>query len=473
MARRRWTPGIALALPALMIAACELPPATDRTTAYYVDGRRPTGGDGKSWATAWERFADIDWAVLLPGDVVWISGGDDGLVYRETLAVATSGSERRPVTIRAASAAGHAGPVVIDAQNRRANGIVVEGRDHVTIRGLAVRNVGDAGVRIRDANAGVVVEQIAVSAGNPLGRGNARGFDVRDSRDVVLRQNSYTTPVRSTAQNDGIFSMRNDGVRYVGNRLVMRNGYEGPDEGHNDCIQSYLDHDIEIVGNYCEQRNAKTGHSLGIFVQNISGTALVADNVVLSPNTRSACIAVENLPDFPTTGRMLAHHNTAYGCAYGTLHIVRSPGSEAYNNILVSPGEGAQALKIVPPAPPRAALDFNLLFTPDSPSPVFVSGKGVQSWCDWRALGYEAHGIFGDPHFVDVAAGDLRLESTSIALGQAKDLGTGRVGPGSAELGAHARRSSSSADRTAPWVAAPQPTDQPANSSAISKRETG
>jgi len=260
---------------------------------------------------------------------------------------------------------------------------------------------------------------VSVSAGNPLGRGNARGFDVRDSSGVVLRGNSYTTPTHSPAQNDGIFSMGNDDVAFIGNRLVIRNDFQGPDEGHNDCIQSWLDHDIRIIGNYCAQQNSKRGHSLGIFVQNISGTALVVDNVVWSPNTRSACIAIENLPDFPTEGRMLAYHNTAYGCAFGTLHIVRSPGSEAFDNILVSPGEDAQALKIVPPAPPAEKLDHNLLFTSNSPHPVFVEGSGTKTWQAWRRLGYEAHGIFGDPHFVDPAAGDLRLLPTSIASGGA------------------------------------------------------
>lgn len=390
---------------------------------HFVDSSRPAGGDGRSWQTAWRSFAEIDWTALAPGDVLTISGGPLGRIYRETLTVGASGGDGRPLTIRAASSSGHGaehgGAVVIDAENQRANGVLVEGRDRVTIRDLEIRNAGDAGVRIRGATAGVLVEGVAVSAGNPLGRGNARGFDVRDSSGVVLRGNSYTTPLHSPAQNDGIFSTGNDDVAFIGNRLVIRNNFEGPDEGHNDCIQSWRDHDIRIIGNYCAQQNSKRGHSLGIFVQNISGTALVVDNVVWSPNTRSACIAVENLPGFPTEGRLLAYHNTAYGCAFGTLQIVRSPGSEAFGNILVSPARDAQALKIVPPAPPAEQLDHNLLFTPNSPHPVFVEGSGTKTWRAWRGLGYEAHGMFGDPHFVDTAAGDLRLLPTSIASGVA------------------------------------------------------
>lgn len=444
---RRKLEAAALILVAFAAAACVMVPGADGVSQHYVDGGRRSAGDGQSWETAWRSFAEIDWTAIEPGDVLSISGGTAGRVYRETLVIGASGSAGRPITIRAAVDPGHAGESVIDAENRRANGIVLDGRDHVRVRGFAVRNVDDAAVRIRDASAGVLVEGVRVTAGNPLGHGNARGFDVRDSSGVELRGNSFTTPTRSPAQNDGIFSMGNAGVRYVGNRFVMRNGYQGPNEGHNDCIQSYLDRDIRIVGNYCEQRNTKIGHSLGILVQNISGTALVTDNVVLSPNTRSGCIAVENLPDFPARGRMLAYHNTAYGCAYGTLHIVRSPLSEAYNNILVSPSPGAQAVKVVAPAPPPANIDHNLLFTPNSSAPIFLDGVGVKTWSEWRGLGYEPHGVFGDPHFRDPATGDLRLEAASIACGRARSLVAAQddsvartwLANGKADLGAFAR----------------------------------
>ena len=473
----------------LALAGCTVWPAGEPGREHFVDGSRPAGGDGRSWETAWRSFAEIDWPAFGPGDVLTISGGSRGRVYRETLDVGASGGNGRPIVIRAAPRSGHGadqgadhgGAVVIDAQNRRANGIRVEGRDQLTIRDLEIRNVGDAGVRIRGATAGVLVEGVSVSAGNPHGRGNARGFDVRDSSGVVLRNNRYTTPQHSRAQNDGIFSMGNDDVAFIENRLIIRNDYQGPDEGHNDCIQSWRDHDIRIIGNYCAQQNTKRGHSLGIFVQNISGTALVVDNVVWSPNTRSACIAVENLPGFPTEGRLLAYHNTAYGCASGTLHIIRSPGSEAFGNILVSPAEDAQALKIVPPAPPAAKLDHNLLFTPKSSSPVFVEGSGSATWRAWRRLGHEAHGIFGDPRFVDAAAGDLRLAPTSIASGRAPHwAGDAAVWAArwswpsrTSDLGAVAghRAALRDTDASAAGVAPPQV--RPASPSTISKRDNG
>lgn len=408
--------GIGLAFMAVMTAAGAM--AAD----YHVDPARQSPGDGLSWATAWPDFAAIDWQKLGPGDTLLLSGGPTGRVYRATLSVGASGAEGRPLTIRPAETPGHAGPVAIDAGNIRASGIVIEDRDHVVVQGLAVRNVDDAGVRIRRARAGVVVEDVTVEAGNPWGQGNARGFDVRESRGVVLRRNRYGTPRWSLAQNDGIFSMANDGVRFEKNRIVIENNYEGPDEGHNDCIQSWQDVTIEIVGNHCWQRHNKRGHSLGLFVQNISGTALVLNNVVVSPNTNSACIAVENLPDFAAPGRMLAYHNSAYGCAYGTLHIVRSPDSVAYNNILVSPGAKAQAMKVVPPAPPPGRIDHNLLFTPASPHPVFIGGEGPLGWAAWRARGHEAHGLYGDPGFLDPEAGDLRLAPGSIARGRGRRL---------------------------------------------------
>jgi hypothetical protein len=412
---------------------------------HYVDGAASGSGDGRSWATAWRGFAQIDWRLVRPGDTVHVSGGTNGRTYRETLTVGASGTASQPIVIQPAVAAGHAGGVMIDAENSRSNGVIVNSRNHIIVRNFTVRNVGDSGVRVRSASAGVVIEGMTVDAGNPNGTGNARGYDVRNSRGVVIRDNSYTTPTSSTAQNDGIYSSGNDGVRFEGNRLVISNSYTGSRQGHNDCFQSYQDMNIEVIRNYCEQRNTKTGHSLGIFVQNIGGTAQVQNNVVVSPNTNSSCIVVENLAGTSTSGRMLAYNNTAYGCAYGTMFIGRSPGTVARNNILVSPKANAHALKVVRPEPAAGNLNHNLLFTPNSTKPVMLDGVGQQTWSQWRSRGYEQNGLNVDPALVDPAKGDVSLRAGSpaidrgvtIAAIQSDKVGTSRPQGAAYDIGAY------------------------------------
>jgi hypothetical protein len=404
---------VRLAVAALLAGAVAGPAAA---ADHYVDNGVSDAGDGRSWATAWRSFAQIDWRAVRPGDTVHVSGGTTGRVYREMLTVGASGKGSRPIVIQAAVAAGHAGPVVIDAQNVRDYGVVVDSRNHVVVRGMTVRNVGGAGVRVRWASAGVVIEAMAVEAGNPTSVESTRGYDVRNSRRVVIRDSAYSTPTSSTAQTDGIYSMNNNGVRFENNRLIISNGYSGANQGHNDCIQSFQDKNIEVIGNYCEQRNGKTSNSQGIFIQDLTGTAQVWNNVVVGPNTNSPCISIENRAAPPNVGRMLAFNNSVYGCAFGALHIGRSPRTVARNNILVSPKANAQAMKVVPPAPPAANIDYNLLHTPNSQRPVMLEGAGLLTWEQWRGGRYERNGFYGDPLFVDPAEGDLALRAGSPAI---------------------------------------------------------
>jgi len=43
-------------------------------TNYYVDKNASGGNNGTSWANAWESFADINWALVAAGDIVYLSG---------------------------------------------------------------------------------------------------------------------------------------------------------------------------------------------------------------------------------------------------------------------------------------------------------------------------------------------------------------------------------------------------------------
>ena len=94
---------------------------------YYVNKNASGQNNGTSWANAWQSFSAINWSLIQPGDVVYISGGTDSTVYYEELDIQTSGSAGNYVTIRNAVDAGHNGRVIIDGDSTLSTGIYIGG----------------------------------------------------------------------------------------------------------------------------------------------------------------------------------------------------------------------------------------------------------------------------------------------------------------------------------------------------------
>lgn len=124
---------------------------------------------GTSWASAWNELANINWALVHPGDTVLVDGGatscgsnvditagqpgtNCGMVYGTPLTVGASGTASAPITIRLAGDAGHNGTAVVFGGRAtalpycdqssyspvgvgRAAGIAVPGRSNVIIDG--------------------------------------------------------------------------------------------------------------------------------------------------------------------------------------------------------------------------------------------------------------------------------------------------------------------------------------------------
>src|SRR5579872_4090477 len=112
---------------------------------YYVDNTNSTGGNGTSWLQAWNSFSAINWAIIKPGDTIYVSGGATTQTYNETLTVGASGSAAGAITITKGTDPGHNGNVVIDGGNTLANGVAMYGQNYVVVNGLSVQNISDAG----------------------------------------------------------------------------------------------------------------------------------------------------------------------------------------------------------------------------------------------------------------------------------------------------------------------------------------
>ncbi|MFO1070020.1 MAG: right-handed parallel beta-helix repeat-containing protein [Geminicoccaceae bacterium] len=371
---------------------------------FHVDGSVAQSGDGRSWAEAWRSFADIDWQQLKPGDVLAISGGAAGRVYAAPLVVGSSGQAGKPITITAATDAAHGGPVTIDGAGNEPVCVRVDERDHVVVRGLTVSGCNESAIQLRNAS-GLLAEANRVHA-------LSRGFHVWRTRESVVRGNTVTTPDYIELQTDGIYSQENRGNLYAGNDIVISNAER---EGHDDGIQSYRDRDIVIAGNRIEQRNAKTGNAQGIFIVDAGGEMVAANNLVIGLSTRNSLLTLLNQSG--TDGRLLAYNNTLVGSRWGVVQLQDAPDSEVKNNILASSQEEAAGITLDGGKPRAGAIDGNLYAIPHG-SPGYDTDRVRLDWDAWQALGYEAHGLQGEPGFRNAAQGDYALAADSAAIGR-------------------------------------------------------
>ncbi len=93
-----------------LAGAVQMPAAS-----WYIDNSAAGGqNSGASWSNAWTSFRAINWQLIHPGDVLYISGGGVSQTYTESWAVGSGGSPANPITIAAGQDAGHNGIVIFD-----------------------------------------------------------------------------------------------------------------------------------------------------------------------------------------------------------------------------------------------------------------------------------------------------------------------------------------------------------------------
>ena len=137
---------------------------------YYVDKNASGRNNGTSWANAWQSFSDINWNLIHPGDVIYISGGTDSTIYYETLTATMQRDINKRITIIAGkyapSSLGHRGRVIIDGQSEtRHESIFFDDYSgtapaYVTVKGFECRQ-GTAGVNFNiDSAPGVCTGNI-------------------------------------------------------------------------------------------------------------------------------------------------------------------------------------------------------------------------------------------------------------------------------------------------------------------------
>ena len=75
---------------------------------------------GTSWETAWNELDQIDWSLVLPGDRIYLDGGESAaspMIYRTSLKPAASGELEQPIVVQLSAESGHNGQAVLFGGN--------------------------------------------------------------------------------------------------------------------------------------------------------------------------------------------------------------------------------------------------------------------------------------------------------------------------------------------------------------------
>jgi Right handed beta helix region len=440
----------------LVILTGNVPETAASAANWYVDNLVASSGDGTSWATAWKNFSDIDWTKVKGGDTLFISGGFTSQTYFETLTIGASGTAGKPITITRGIDSGHNGTVIIDEKNvYNTNGVYAYGKNYFTIQNLQIRNVGNAGISIKSATAGVLLQNNCVYPGfgfadpnNPNNGGDARGYDVRDSSGVTVRNNYYETPTTGTnyVDHDGIWTSNDNGVVIEGNTIRMQSSN---DSGHDDCIQSYHDISVTYRNNYCSVTPYipnSNNHGFWLQATKTGGVLYVYNNIVSMAGDAYSIAHANDTGELGYVGSANIYNNTVYGG--WSFELENTPNTQLKNNI-AWPESGGYGVVIKNASIPASNIDHNLVWAPNANISAVYNADGFSSWTvlnwsQWRALGYDAHGLNADPKLTNPANQNFALQSTSPAIGKAATLsqvttdiiGTPRP-PGGYDIGAY------------------------------------
>lgn len=276
-------------------------------TNWYCDGAL-TGTDngGTSWADAWEAFDQINWASIDPGDVLFISGGADSLIYNEMLDIQTSGTSTNLITIRSGLTSGHNGRVIINGGGTRDHAVLVSGANssgYLRIVKLEGRYTDGQGVfGILSGGSGQNITKVYIDScritdqqnhggifinGNS-GSGQVMWEDATSYSDSIYIRWNY---IRSKYQHpspgadygeDLIFLQSSKNIFIYGNTLINNNVVT---INHSDCIQSIYMENVYVWNNWMYAISSTVARPDQVMMyENMRGRIVLYGNVLYAPN---------------------------------------------------------------------------------------------------------------------------------------------------------------------------------------------
>jgi parallel beta-helix repeat protein len=396
------------------------PPATPAPLAggLYVS----TSGLDTNEGTAALPLRTIGRAVALApsGSTIWIRGGTyagfdvtrSGLTLRASPgeAVVVSDSSREDVVKFEGVTSGALRDLVVQGSTAQyGSGVKVKDSSGVTISGSVIRNNRTFGI--------VVVRSGNVRIENNEITGNADGIEERyASNGLVISGNRIhgnSTMVDAGRGREGINFYKSTGTVSIVDNLLWENGTH---------FEIYGASNLTFSGNVTWNGQVMETGTDGLacdgnrFMRNVSYRGAGFDGGANGMILRCA-------------SNMLVAHNTLDGFDQFAFDIVDGSQGVSYggsianlrivNNVIV----GGRAYSIDNSLPSSVTIDYNLSHNAGSTAVygnhlAYVSGVGnLDTLAEFTAAtGYDLHGRFGEPMFVDRSGRDYRLQRGSPAV---------------------------------------------------------
>ena len=387
----------------IMLAVIFAGAGINLAATYYVDANAGNDANsGTSTSSAWKSISKVNSKSFSPGDNILFLRGCS---WTGTLNLNYSGTASSPIVY---GSYGSGVLPIIDANNANAAAII-QSKNYITVQGIKFQNAGASpGGTVRVSYAtGIVVQNCEfylTTQGSVF---------IQNSSYCTVAFNTVTTPTFLNVQTDGIYSQRNAYNIYEGNHIVISNTET---TNHDDCIQSYTDTSLTIRNNYLEQQNSKLQNAQGIYMTDEAGTFNVYNNVVKCPNNQANIIGFDN--DVTGTGSLILYNNTVIGGGGNTLRIPHTATVTVKNNVFITTYPSTM-VQIEATLGAGSVFDYNIYYRQDGGTAI-VNYSGSKTLSQWKALGFEAHGMNSNPMVND----SLYPASNSPCVDHGTDLCT-------------------------------------------------
>jgi hypothetical protein len=209
---------------------------------WYVDNAASGNNNGTSWGNAWRSFAAINWALIVPGDTLYISGGPTSKTYNETLTIGKSGTSGNLITVSTGQNTGHSGVVVIEGQLTRNCSLILDGKSYVKITGQVGSSTNMnltrgtlCGLSLNGASTNLEIAYLEISSNG-----------ISKDTDGITATLSYNSNPNIEIHHCSIHDNYQDGIHFV-----QTTGGEATQFGtvriHHNTIYNVNDDGIEIA----------------------------------------------------------------------------------------------------------------------------------------------------------------------------------------------------------------------------------
>lgn len=376
----------------------------------YVDKANPACSDTGS-GTAAVPYCTITKAAKIAdaGQTVQVAAG----TYAENVVPYKSGTAALPIVYRPAPGAA----VTLTGGTRS---FYISKLSYIEITGFSTTTTSSSGVYLVTSDHITVSGNHITYAGTPSSGLTARGVYVSGSTDCVIRNNEIdhnsdsaiyltgnSTRVLVTANNlhDNAreYQRAANGVdvRSPGNSIIGNWAHDNEDSG----IQMYTGGDNTLVANNVSNHNRRTSSIIGPTGDHGIDNLGVSGSVIVG--------------------------NTVYDNVTAGINLEgNSIGGSVFNNITVDNGINSPRttsnVRFDSTSTTGASEDFGLVnLTGGSTQFIWGSGWYTTVAAFNTATGQQAHGLMGNPLFVNASGGNFHLGATSPAIDSASSGATG------------------------------------------------